>query len=406
MEFVCKLGTPAGEVVKRTVEGASERELRSRLEDEGYRIFAIEASDLLDGVRVRRKSERPVHIKHDDFLLFNQQLAALLKAGLPVLQSIQMLRQRSPNPKLRIVLADVESRIKSGSALSEAFTAQGETFPRIYGASILAGERSGNLDEVLRRYVEYTKSIAALRRKIRSALTYPIILLVAALGLITVLTTFVIPRFSTIYENMNAELPTITVIVVGVSNAVGGNFYWLGPLLLVSIVSLLLWRRTEGGRRTLDSLTLKIPIIGQLIRQMTTAQLTRSLATLLAGGITLVESFQIALQSVTNRELFRVTEGVTQQIREGQPFTESLTAAGWVPALATDMIGVGERSGSLREMLDEVAGFYDAETEVKLGQLTTFIEPAILISMGLVVVTILLAIYMPLLQMVSRAGAG
>lgn len=406
MEFVCKLGTPAGEVVTRTVEGENERELRSRLETEGYRIFMVEASDLLDGVRIRRRSERAIRIKHDDFLLFNQQLAALLKAGLPVLQSIQMLRQRSPNPKLRIVLADIEARIKSGSALSEAFTAQGDTFPRIYSASILAGERSGNLDDVLRRYVEYTKSIAALRRKIRSALTYPIILLAAALGLITVLTTFVIPRFSTIYENMNAELPTITVIVVGVSNAVGANLYWLGPLVLVLAVSLVLWRRTEAGRRAIDRMILKLPIVGDLVKQMTTAQMTRSLATLLAGGITLVESFQIALQSVTNRELLRVTEGVTQQIREGKPFTESLTACGWVPALATDMIGVGERSGSLREMLDEVAGFYDAETEVKLGQLTTFIEPAILVSMGVVVVTILLAIYMPLLQMVSRAGAA
>ena len=406
MEFVCKLGTPAGEVVTRTVEGASERELRTRLETEGYRIFAVEASDLLDGVRIRRKSERAIRIKHDDFLLFNQQLAALLKAGLPVLQSIQMLRQRSPNPKLRIVLADVEARIKSGSALSEAFTAQGDTFPRIYSASILAGERSGNLDDVLRRYVEYTKSIAALRRKIRSALTYPIILLAAAIGLIAVLTTFVIPRFSTIYENMNAELPMITVIVVGISNTVGSNLYWLGPLIVVLLVSLYLWRRTENGRRTMDRMILRLPIVGELVKQMTTAQLTRSLATLLAGGITLVESFQIALQSVTNRELLRVTEGVTQQIREGKPFTESLIASGWVPALATDMIGVGERSGSLREMLDEVAGFYDAETEVKLGQLTTFIEPAILVTMGIVVVTILLAIYMPLLQMVSRAGAA
>lgn len=406
MEFVCKLGTPAGEIVTRTVEGGDERELRSRLESEGYRIFAVQASALLDGVRVRRRDERAIRIKHDDFLLFNQQLAALLKAGLPVLQSIQMLRQRSPNPKLRMVLADVEARIKSGSALSEAFTAQGETFPRIYSASILAGERSGNLDDVLRRYVEYTKALAALRRKIRSALTYPIILLTAAIGLIAVLTTFVIPRFSTIYENMNAELPMITVVVVGVSNAIGENSWWLGPLVVGIIVGFYLWRRTENGRRTIDRMVLKVPLIGDLVKQMTTAQLTRSLATLLAGGITLVESFQISLQSVTNRELFRLTEPVTQQVREGKPFTESLTASGWVPALATDMIGVGERSGSLREMLDEVAGFYDAETEVKLSQLTTFIEPAILVTMGIVVVTILLAIYLPLLQMVSKTGVS
>ena len=404
MEFVCKLGTPAGEIVVRTVEGGSEPELRSRLEQEGYRIFAVEASGLLDGVRIRRKGQRSIRIKQDDLLVFNQQLAALLRAGLPVLQSVQMLRHRSPSAKLRVVLADVEARIKSGMALSEAFAAQGETFPRIYSANILAGERSCNLDEVLRRYVEYTKAIASLRRKIRSALTYPIILLTAAIGLITVLTTFVIPRFSSIYENINADLPTITVVVITISSSVGENLYWLAPLIVGLIIALVLWRRTEGGRRTLDGLALRVPIIGVLIRQMTTARMTRSLATLLAGGITLVESFQIALQTVTNRELLRITEPVTQQIREGKPFTESLSAVGWVPALATDMIGVGERSGSLREMLDEVASFYDAETEVKLGQLTTFIEPAILVSMGLVVVTILLAIYLPLLQMVSKSA--
>jgi type II secretory pathway component PulF len=173
-----------------------------------------------------------------------------------------------------------------------------------------------------------------------------------------------------------------------------------------AVVAFVYWRRTEGGRRATDRLLLRLPIIGDLIRQLTTAQLSRSLATLLAGGITLVESFQISLQSVTNRELLRVTEPALPMIREGKPFTESLEASGWVPALATDMIGVGERSGSLREMLDEVASFYDAETEVRLSQLTTFIEPAILISMGLIVVTILLAIYLPLLQMVSKTGVG
>jgi type IV pilus assembly protein PilC len=390
--------------VTRTVEGLSEQELRQRLAQEGYRIFAVESTGMAAGVRVNAGSGRSIKIKLDDFLLFNQQLAALIHAGLPVLQSIQMLRQRSPNPKLRVVLADVEARIKAGSALSAAFEAQGETFPRIYTASILAGERSGSLDDVLRRYVEYTKAIAQLRRKIRGALTYPIILLCAAFILIGVLTTFVIPQFSSLYENMGTELPGITMFVVGVSSGVRANIYWLAPLIAVAIFGFFSWRRTEGGRRTIDRWILKIPIVGDLIRQLTTAQLSRSLATLLAGGITLVESFQIGLASIVNRELLRSTEPALSKIREGKPFTESLDAAGWMPPLAVDMIGVGERSGSLREMLDEVAGFYDAETEVKLGQLTTFIEPAILITMGCIVVTILLAIYLPLLQMVTKVG--
>ncbi|MBO0721917.1 MAG: type II secretion system F family protein [Blastocatellia bacterium] len=404
-EFTCRLGTPGGEIVTRTVEGLSEQELRNRLSKEGYRIFAVEFSGAVAGVRTgARKGRGSVKIKLDDFLLFNQQLAALIHAGLPVLQSIQLLRQRSPNPKLRAVLADVEARIKSGSALSEAFEAQGETFPRIYTASILAGERSGNLDDVLRRYVEYTKALAQLRRKIKGALTYPVILLCAAFILIGVLTTFVIPQFSSLYENMGTELPTITTVVVGISTFVRGNIFWVAPVLAGAIFGFITWRQTENGRRTIDRWVLKIPIVGDLVRQLTTAQLSRSLATLLAGGITLVESFQIALASIVNRELLRSTEPALGKIREGKPFTESLDAAGWMPALAVDMIGVGERSGSLREMLDEVAGFYDAETEVKLGQLTTFIEPAILITMGCIVVTILLAIYLPLLQMVTKVG--
>jgi type IV pilus assembly protein PilC len=404
-EFICRMGTPAGEIVTRTVEGTTAQDLRSRLIEEGYRVFTVEATGMAGGVRLRAGG-RGARIKPDDFLLFNQQLAALLRAGLPVLQSVQLLRQRSPNPKLREVLADVEARIKSGSALSEALEAQGGTFPKIYTASILAGERSGNLDDVLRRYVIYTKAMAAVRRKIRGALTYPLILLGASLVLISVLTTFVIPQFSAVYENIGAELPTVTVVVVGLSTAVRANLYWLGPLLLGVLALLYSWRRTENGRRTIDGLILRLPIIGDLVRQLTTAQFARSLATLLSGGITLVESFQIALGSVTNRELLRRTEPALPKVREGRPFTESLQAAGWVPGLAVDMIGVGERSGSLREMLDEVAGFYDAETEVKLGQLTTIIEPAILVSMGLVVVTILLAIYLPLLRMVSTAGAS
>lgn len=405
-EYLCRLGTPGGEVVMRTVEGGSEQELRDRLSQEGYRIFAIEPpkSALTRPRNFFGGGGRSVRIKLDDFLLFNQQLAALIHAGLPVLQSIQMLRQRSPNPKLRQILGDVESRIKAGSALSDALAAQGDTFPRIYTASILAGERSGNLDDVLRRYVEYTKAIAQVRRKIRGALTYPLILLGAAFLLVAVLTTVVIPQFTSLYQNLNAELPTITTVVVGFSSAVRENLYWLVPGIALASLGLASWRRTEKGRRTIDRWILRVPLIGDLIRQMTTAQLARSLATLLAGGITLVESFQIALASVSNLELLRSTEPALPKIREGKPFTESLAGAGWVPPLAVDMIGVGERSGSLREMLDEVAGFYDAETEVKLGQLTTFIEPAILISMGAVVITILLAIYLPLLQMSSIAG--
>src|SRR6185503_9230028 len=197
----------------------------------------------------------------------------------------------------------------------------------------------------------------------------------------------------------------VTQIVLGISGWLTGNAFWLAPLIIVGSIGLGIWSRTLHGRLTIDAMMLRIPLAGKLLVQLAVAQASRSLATLLAGGITLVESWEIASESITNLELRRRSSEILPMIREGQSFTESLEAAKWLPALASDMIGIGERSGSLREMLDEVAIFYDAESEVRLEQLTTTLEPAILVVMGGVVVTILLAIYLPIIQSIS-SGAG
>jgi type IV pilus assembly protein PilC len=223
--------------------------------------------------------------------------------------------------------------------------------------------------------------------------------------MVTFLTLYVVPRMSDLFSGFGNELPTVTQIVVGVSRWLSANVIWFGPLLIGGAVLLFLWSRTKQGRLTIDALVLKIPLAGNLVVQLSVAQATRSLATLLAGGITLVESWEIAAESITNRELRRKTAAILPMVREGRSFTESLESAQWVPPLAIDMIGIGERSGSLREMLDEVAVFYDAESEVRLEQLTTTLEPAILVVMGGVVVTILLAIYLPIIQSIS-SGAG
>ncbi|MCA1556994.1 MAG: type II secretion system F family protein, partial [Acidobacteria bacterium] len=214
----------------------------------------------------------------------------------------------------------------------------------------------------------------------------------------------VVPRMSNLFKDFSKTgLPFLTQVVVGVSNWVTSNLFWFGPLILISAAALIFWSRTPNGKLTIDRNILKVPIIGQLLIQIATAQATRSLATLLAGGITLVESWEIAAESITNRELRRRSSAIVPMIREGRSFTESLESAEWMPDLALDMIGIGERSGSLREMLEEVSGFYDAEAEVKLEQLTTTLEPAILIVMGGVVITILLAIYLPIIQSISNA---
>jgi type IV pilus assembly protein PilC len=406
-EFICRLGTPAGEVVTRTVEAPGINEARARLELEGFRVFNVtppKTTGVTALTRLGGRGGQP-RVKANDFLLFNQQLAALVRAGIPILQAISMLRKRAASARLRVVLGDVEEQIRGGAALSQAFAAQGSIFPRIYTASILAGERSGALDEVLNRYVTYMRRNVALRRKIRGALAYPLFLLFASACMVTFLTIYVVPRMSDLFSGFGTELPTVTQIVVGLSSWLSSNVIWFGPLVIGGAVLLFLWSRTDAGRMTIDSFLLKLPLAGSLVVQLSVAQVTRSLATLLAGGITLVESWEIAAESITNRELRRRSSAILPMIREGRSFTESLEAANWVPLLAVDMVGIGERSGSLREMLDEVAAFYDAESEVRLEQLTTILEPAILVIMGGIVVTILLAIYLPIIKSIS-GGAG
>ncbi|HEX2271322.1 MAG TPA: type II secretion system F family protein [Pyrinomonadaceae bacterium] len=405
-EFICRLGTPGGEVVTRTVEAPGINEARARLEREGFRVFNVTPPKTTGVAALTRFGRGGTHarVKANDFLLFNQQLAALVRAGIPILQAISMLRKRAASARLRAVLGDVEEQIRGGAALSEAFAAQGGIFPRIYTASILAGERSGALDEVLSRYVSYMRRNVGLRRKIRGALAYPMFLLFASACMIVFLSIYVVPKMSELFSGFGNELPMVTQIVVGLSGWLSTNVLWFGPLVIGGSVLIYLWSRTPRGKLQISAMVLKLPLAGSLAVQLSVAQATRSLATLLAGGITLVESWEIASESITNFELRRRSESILPMIREGRSFTESLETAGWLPALAIDMIGIGERSGSLREMLDEVAVFYDAESEVRLEQLTTTLEPAILLVMGGVVVTILLAIYLPIIQSISGAA--
>jgi len=398
--YECRLGTPMGEILTRTVRAASEDELRLRLQREGYHVFSLKRER--EGMKLVPTAAR--RLKIEPFLHFNQQLAALVQAGLPILQAISLLAKRQSNAALRSVLREIEARIREGTPMSEAFAAQGDVFPKLYTASLLAGEKSGNLDGVLNRYIAYTKQMLTLRRKIRQALTYPVILIFALIGLVSVMTGFVIPRFAVIYKDFGTELPTITQAVLAVSTTIEANLYWLLPTFIGGILALILWRQTERGRMAIDGFLLKLPLVGQIIRDMTTSQLGRSLSTLLRGGVTLVESFRIASETITNKALARASARVLPRIREGEPFAESLEQAGWMSPLAIDMLRVGERSGSLKEMLDELAGFYDAELELQLNQLTALIQPVVLVLMAGLVVFVLLAMYLPLFSLISSFG--
>ncbi|MBA3769782.1 MAG: type II secretion system F family protein [Blastocatellia bacterium] len=404
-EYICRLGTPSGEIVTKIVAATAPAEARMRLESDGFRVFAISSADEGLSSVLPFGGSKKGKVKQADFLLFNQQFSALLRAGIPVLQAVGLLKTRSGSANLRVVLSDVEEKIKNGIPLSEALEAQG-LFPRIYTASILAGEKSGALDDVLARFVEYLKRSVAVSRKLRGALAYPAFLMVAAFLMVGFLTLYIVPRMSDLFRNLSGtrSLPMITVAVVTLSSAITSNIWWLLPLLLILGIASYFYLRSPGGRLVLHKFLLKLPVAGSLIRNMATSQLARSLSTLLSGGITVPDSWDIASQAIGNLELRRRSQGVLPMIREGKGFTQALEQAGWMPALALDMIGIGEQSGSLREMLDEVASFYDAEAEVRLEQLTTLLEPLILLFMAGVVVVILLAIYLPIINTISSGA--
>src|SRR6267154_415461 len=247
-EFICRLGTPAGEVVTRTIEAPGVNEARAHLEREGFRVFNVAAPKGAGVASLGGFGRGGSHarVKANDFLLFNQQLAALIRAGIPILQAISMLRKRAASARLRAVLGDVEDQIRGGLALSEAFAAQGSIFPRIYTASILAGERSGALDEVLSRYVTYMRRNVGLKRKIRGALAYPVFLAFASFCMVLFLTIYVVPKMNDLFSGFGNDLPLPTMVVVGVSHWLSGNILWFGPLVVVLAVVFFLWSRTTA----------------------------------------------------------------------------------------------------------------------------------------------------------------
>jgi type IV pilus assembly protein PilC len=403
MEFRCRLGTPSGEIVEGVYIAQSEAHLRRELEEKGLHILALRPRGIgLPGLSL---GTRKAKIQRHEFLVFNQELATLLKAGMPLVQSLDILRVRLANPVFKAVLDDVHEKVRSGTALSDAFQAHGDLFPSVYTASLMAGERAGNLDAVLRRFVAYAKVVDTVRKKTISAMVYPAILITLALVLVGVIAIKVVPTFSDFYASFNAQLPLSTRMIVAVSNAVRGN------LLLIVIGALALgagfytWIKQPGQRAHFDQLVMKLPFIGGSVHKFATAQLARTLATLLGGGIPLVNALEISSRSTGNRHMGQEMGIVALRVREGQGFAATLLDRKVVPDVAIKMIEVGESTGALQEMLNSLADFYDEEIETEVGRFVTVIEPALLIIMGIVIAAIVLALYLPLFELTAVIGS-
>ena len=401
MEFRCRLGTATGEIVENVYVADSEARLKHDLEEKGMYVLAIERRG---GMSLPNLSLTRRRIGTREFLIFNQELATLLKAGMPLVQSLNLLRERVVNPVFRSVLDDVHERIKAGASLSDAFGEHGDLFPGIYTASLLAGEKSGGLEEVLRRYVSYVKIVSEVKRKTLSALVYPIILVALAFLVVSIIVLRVVPEFADFYAGFGAELPWATQLIIAVF-AVLTEYFWPLLFLLAGLVTAgWVWVRRPGQRTYLDRLLLAVPGIGQVARKFTTSQMARTLATLLGGGIPLVNALETATRSMSNRFMAQQLEEVSHRVREGESLAVSMTARGVFPDVAVKMVEVGESTGALQDMLNSVADFYDEEIETTLGRFVTLVEPVLLVVMGVVIAGLLLALYMPLFQLSSVLG--
>lgn len=400
-QFLCRLGTPSGDVKVSVYEAENQTSLEKELSDQGYYVFSIAKKGFsLSLPRFRRRQR----VKIQTFVLFNQELTALVRAGLPLIQSLEILFERQQDPFFRAVLAEILDKVKSGESLSDAFASYGDSFPKMYSTILRSGERSGELESVLKRFIAYQKIILGVKKKVKGALVYPAILSVLSLGLIVIMMTYVIPRFTFFYQDFNAKLPLITKIVINLSHITVNNGIYILAGLIVGFFFLMSWIRTPIGRRVIDSMILKLPVLGTIFHRFALSQFTRSLATLVEGGTPVVVSLQIAANTVNNSEISTSIQGVVSRVQEGESLWNSLESTGKFTHIAIEMIKVGESTGSLEVMLHNTADFYDEEIDTKLQRVVTLIEPLMLVFMGIIIAVLLASVYMPLLSLIGQLG--
>jgi type IV pilus assembly protein PilC len=402
VEFRCRLASPSGEIVEGVYVAETEARLRHELEEKGLYVLALQPKGSVGGLSVHLP--RRTRVPSAEFLIFNQELATLLKAGMPLVQSLDLLRQRVTSPVFRAVLNDVYQHVRSGTALSDAFATHGALFPSVYTASLLAGERSGNLDAVLRRFVEYSKIVATVKRKMVSALIYPAILVSLALILVSIIVLKVVPAFSDFYSTFNAQLPLITRVVVRLSLFFREQFVFILLAMGAALAAFTLWFRQPGQKVRIDRMLLSVPFLGDIAHKFATSQMARTLATLLGGGLPLVNAIDIAARSVGNQFIARELDVVAVRVREGESFAAALERRGVFPDVAVKMAEVGESTGALQDMLNTVADFYDEEISTNTERFVTLVEPVLLVIMGIVIASLLLALYIPLVELSSVLG--
>jgi len=390
-EFTIKLADDRGRVQEQVHAAATAEELRARFTQAGYLVYSVKARSSL-GSSTKKK------VKLAPFLVFNQQFLTLIRAGLPILSSLDLLSKRQKDTVFRAQLEDVTGRIKTGESISAAFEAQG-SFPLVYTTTLLAGERSGNLEEVLQRFLEFQRVSLTFRKKLVASLIYPAILIVMVIGLFIFLITFVVPRFAQLYDQLGTKLPALTLLLLQVGKGAQQYGLYIGPAVALALYGLFRWSKTEGGATTIDKIRVSLPLLGSVWVRYQVGLFSRTLSTLLTGGLPLVPSLETSARSIDSRQIAKAVYSSVETVREGKGLAVSLEATKVFPELAIEMIEVGESTGALPQMLNSVAEFFEEDVQTSLAAIMSLIEPAIMIVMGVVVVVILIALYLPIFSL-------
>jgi len=397
-EFVIKLADERGRVQEQAHTATTAEELRARFTQAGYYVYSVKARGVLGGAGSKKK------VKLETFLIFNQQFLTLIKAGLPILGSLELLGRRQKLSHFRAQLEDVAARVKTGESISGAFEAQGG-FPLVYTTTLLAGERSGNLEEVLQRYLDFQRVSLTFRKKLKASLIYPALLIVMVFGLFIFLITFVVPRFAQLYDQLGTKLPGLTVFLLDLGRY--AQSYGIYALVVVVVAGFLVyrWAKTDAGATAIDRIRIGLPVFGGVWLKYQVGLFSRTLSTLLTGGLPLVPSLETAARSIDSRQVSKAVYRSVETVREGKGLSVSLQATKVFPELAIEMIEVGESTGALPQMLNSVAEFFEEDVQTNLTAAMSLIEPLILIVMGVVVVTILIALYLPIFSL-SAGGVS
>jgi type IV pilus assembly protein PilC len=399
-EWTLKYADARGEIHQQVAEASSERELRDRYTQQGFLVYSVKPRSELIGIA---SGLRPAAKKIDveKFLIFNQQFVTLIRAGLPILQALDLLADRLTDAKLSELINNVRQEVRNGSLLSDAFARQ-NAFPPIYVTTVLAGERSGSLGEVIERFITYQKLALSVRKKLLVSLMYPALLIFLVIGLVVFLITYVVPNFAQLYSSMNAQLPAPTLILIAIGTT-ARNYVVIGFIgLICAIFGFRAWMKTKTGREAVDRVLLKVPIAGEVWLKYQVAQFARVLSTLLIGGIPLMQALDTASESLGTDVLKRVLGNAAKMVREGQSLSGALRRVGIFPSLSIDMIEVGESTGALPAMLGSVAEFYEDDVATRTTAALSLIEPIIMIIMGIFVAFVLISLYLPIFSLADN----